>query len=223
MSPTPEEHLNNAIRLHQVSDFGKGIKEAENARKKFQKEGRNDRAAEALRVMADCTLNARELKKAEQLYNELLKEGVKVSSFWHQSAASWGLGQVSLHKMNYAVAQQYFKNGLDYAKKIADKWYTAWNAFGLGTALRGLSMIDEAKLLYQEALAAFRAMGQATPAGWVERALSEIGADALADMPSGEVRLWLCPMCGSKFNPQQASALRSGKMATCEYCGTTAG
>ena len=223
MSPTSEEHLSNAVKFHQASDFRKGIKEAETAMKKFEREGKNERAVEALRVMADCTLNTQELKSAEKLYKELLLDSVKISSFWYQSAASWGLGQVALHGMNYPVAQEYFRSGLNLAKKVADKWYTAWNAFGLGTALRGLARLDEARLLYQEALTLFRAMSQATPASWVERALSEIGAEALPDGSAGEVRVWLCPMCGSKFNPQQASALRSGKMATCEYCGTTAG
>ena len=223
MSPTSEEHLQEAVRLHQKSDFKKGVKEAESARKKFQKEGRSDRATEALRVMADCTLNTRDLKNAEKLYRDLFNEGMKLSSFWFQSAAWWGLGQVSLHTMNYPAAQQSFQKGLDFAKKVADAWYTAWNAFGLGTALRGLARLDEAKQSYKEALTTFRGMGQATPATWVERALSEIGADIPVDGPVGEIRLWLCPMCGSKFNPQQASALRSSKMATCEYCGTTVG
>jgi tetratricopeptide (TPR) repeat protein len=223
MSPTSEEHLQEAVRFHQSSDFKKGIKEAESARKKFQKEGRSDRAAEALRVLADCTLNARDLKNAEKLYRELFNEGLRLSNFWFQSAAWWGLGQVSLFTMNYLTAQQSFQKGLDFAKKVADAWYTAWNAFGLGTALRGLARLDEAKRSYKEALTTFRGMGQATPATWVERALSEIGADIPADESMGEIRLWLCPMCGSKFNPQQASALRSGKMATCDYCGTTVG
>lgn len=223
MSPTSEEHLSNAVRLHQVSDFKKGIKEAETATRKFQKEGKNERAVESLRVMADCTLGAQELKSAENLYKQLFLDGVRISSFWYQSAASWGLGQISLHRMNYPAAQQYFRSGLDLAKKIADKRYAAWNAFGLGTALRGLARLDEAKLLYQEALTQFRTMSQAAPASWVERAPSEIGAEALAEGSAGEVRVWLCPMCGSKFNPSQASALRSGKIATCEYCGTTAG
>lgn len=68
MSPTSEEHLSNAVRLHQVSDFKKGIKEAETATRKSQKEGKNERAVESLRVMADCTLGAQELKSAENLY-----------------------------------------------------------------------------------------------------------------------------------------------------------
>jgi hypothetical protein len=38
MSPSAEEHLQKAVSMHQASDFKKGIKEAEKARKKFQKE-----------------------------------------------------------------------------------------------------------------------------------------------------------------------------------------
>lgn len=219
MSPSPEEHLQEAVRLHQASDFKKGIKESEKARKKFQKEGRTDRAIEALRVMGDCTLNARDLKNAQKIYEDLLNEGANISNLWFQAAANWGLGQVSLHKMDYATALGYFESGLEEARSIADNWYTAWNAFGSGNALRGCARLEEAKKFYQEALQAFRTLNQSAIVTWVERALAEIGAE----VPKEEIRLWLCPMCGSKLNQNQASTLRNGKMATCEYCGTTIG
>ncbi len=78
MSPSGEEHLQKAVSCHQASDFKKGIKEAEKARKKFQKEGRTDRAVEALRVMGDCTLNARDLKKAQKIYESLLQDATHI-------------------------------------------------------------------------------------------------------------------------------------------------
>ncbi len=223
MSPSSEEHLQNAVRLHQASDFKKGFKEAEKARKKFQKEGRADRAIEALRVMGDCTLNARDLRMAQKIYENLLNDGVSISNQWFQAAANWGLGQVSLHKMDYAAALQYFQTGLEQARSIADNWYTAWNAFGLANALRGHARLEEAKKFYQEALRVFQTLNQSAIITWVERALKEIGDEATEENTTDEIRLWLCPLCGSKLNQNQASALRDGKMATCDYCGTTIG
>ncbi|TFG31433.1 tetratricopeptide repeat protein [Candidatus Thorarchaeota archaeon] len=223
MSPSPEIHLQEAIRLHQISDFKKGLKEAEKARKQFQKEGRIERAVEALRVMGDCTLNTHDLKKAEKIYLELLEQGVKLSSNWFQAAAYWGLGQVASHRMDYPSAIQQFQKGLDSANSITDKWYIAWNAFGLGNALRGLSRVEEAQSAYQVALRTFRDLNQVSFVTWVEKALNQIGSEAPRIGSQDEIRIWLCPLCGSKFNPDQANALRNGKMATCQYCGTTAG
>ncbi|MGY5870988.1 MAG: tetratricopeptide repeat protein [Candidatus Thorarchaeota archaeon] len=223
MSPSSEEHLQNAVRCHQASDFKKGIKEAEKARKKFQKEGRTDRAIEALRVMGDCTLNARELKKAQKIYENLLQEGASISNLWFQAAANWGLGQISLHKMLYANAHQFFQLGFEQAQSVADNWYTAWNAFGLGNALRGLARLEEAQRAYHAALQAFRAANQATFATWVENTLKEMGADVPNEGPGDGIPIWLCPMCGSKLTMQQGAALKEGKMTVCEYCGTAIG
>lgn len=223
MSPSGEEHLQKAISCHQNADFKKGIKEAETARNKFQKEGRADRAIEALRVMGDCALNARELKNAEKVYNELLAEGVSISNLWYQAAANWGLGQITLHKMNYASAAQFFLQGLEKAKSVADNWYTAWNAYGLGNALRGLARLEEAQKNYELALQAFRATNQTTFVSWVENALKEMGADIPDEGHGDALPIWLCPMCGSRLTIGQGAALKKGKMTTCKYCGTAIG
>ena len=223
MSPSGEEHLQKAVNCHRSADYKNGIKEAEKARKKFQKEGRVDRAIEALRVMSDCALNARELKDAEKMYNELLAEGVGIANLWYQAAANWGLGQITLHKMNYAAAMQFFLHGLEQAKSIADNWYIGWNAYGLGTALRGLARLEEARNNYELALQAFRTAKQSTFVTWVENTLKEIGAD-VPDAGHGDaLPIWLCPMCGSKLSIGQGNALRQGKMTTCKYCGTAIG
>lgn len=223
MSPSGEEHLQKAINCHQTADFKKGIKEAEQARKNFQKEGRVDRSIEALRVMGDCALNARELKNAEKIYNDLLAEGVSISNLWFQAAANWGLGQITLHKMNYASAMNFFMRGLEQAQSVADNWYTAWNAYGLGNALRGLARLDEAKQNYQLALHGFRATKQSTFVSWIENTLKEMGADVPDEGHGDALPIWLCPMCGSKLTMGQGSALRQGKMTTCKYCGTVIG
>ncbi|MHA1768559.1 MAG: tetratricopeptide repeat protein [Candidatus Thorarchaeota archaeon] len=220
MSPTPEELLEEARRLHQSADYKKGLKTAEKALKRFQKQMRLDRAIEALRVMGDCAINAHDLKKAAKLYESLMDEGVKISNLWYQSAAHWGLGQVLLRTLQYEPAANHFMAGLDIARKISDKWYTAWNAFGLANALRGMGRLEDARSLLQEALESFRAQNQNTFADWVEKALADIGAD----VPSpGELRVWLCPLCGSKFTADQVTSLKSGTTATCEYCGTATG
>lgn len=223
MSPSGEEHLQKAVSCHQASDFKKGIKEAERARKKFQKEGRTDRAVEALRVMGDCTLNARELVKAQKIYENLLEEGTKISNVWFQAAANWGLGQIALHKMQYGPAHQFFQLGLQQAQSVADNWYTAWNAFGLANALRGLARLVEAKNGYELALKSFRAANQSTFVTWIENTLKEMGADVPDEGHSDGISIWLCPMCGSKLTQIQGSALKAGKMTTCEYCGTAIG
>ncbi|MFW9788075.1 MAG: tetratricopeptide repeat protein [Candidatus Thorarchaeota archaeon] len=224
MSPTPDELLQEAARLHSLSDFKKGMKTAEKARKKFQKEGRLDRAIEALRVMGDCVVNTHELKKAEKLYNELWKEGVELSNKWYQAAAHWGLGQVAFRGMNYPAAVNHFEQGLDLARSIADKWYIAWNAFGFALALRGLGRVAEARPLLQEAVSVFKDLDQPSAQSWAEKALQEIGGETEVEPgTTDEIRIWLCPMCGSKFKAEQVSALKSKRTTTCEYCGTTAG
>ena len=222
MSPTPDEILQEAAQMHQASQFEKGYKLAEKARKSFQKDNRPDRAIEALRVMADCIINKRDLKRAKQLYEELLKEAVNLANRWYEAAASWGLGQVAAHQMDYTTASEWFKKGLGLAESVADQWYTAWNAFGLGNSLRGLGHLSEARSSLEQALSSFQAQNQQTLASWVQRVFTELGGEIQSgDQP--EAKKWLCPMCGSKFNPQLASSLRSGKMITCEYCGTSVG
>jgi len=224
MTPTSEDLLAEATRLHSAADFKKCMKAAEKARKKFQKEGRVDRAIEALRIMGDCVVNTHELKKAEKLYNKLLEEGLSISNKWYQAAAYWGLGQVSFRKMDYRNAAKLFEKGLELAKSVADKWYTAWNALGLALALRGLARLTEAKPLLQEAMALFKDLGQSSAQSWAEKAVKEIGGEMEVESDTAdEIRIWLCPLCGSKFKENQVSSLKSGKTTTCDYCGTTAG
>jgi tetratricopeptide (TPR) repeat protein len=213
--------LQEATRLHGSRNYGKCIKTAEKARKKFQKEGKLDRAVEALRVMADCALNAHETKKATDLYRELMAEGKRMSNLWFQAAAHWGLGQVHLRLLRYADAVQHFQEGLERAKQVADNWYTAWNAFGLANAKRGMGRLDEARALLQEALTAFKASNQTTFVAWVTKAIQELGGAEETD--AEEIRIWLCPLCGSKFSSGQVDSLKAKKSVTCEYCGTTAG
>jgi tetratricopeptide (TPR) repeat protein len=222
MSPKPEELLQEAVQMHQSSKFEKGFKLAEKARKTFLKDKRPDRAIEALRVMADCVINQRNLEKAKQLYEQLLQEAKSLANKWYESAASWGLGQVAAHKMDYKSASEWFEKGLSLAESIADQWYTAWNAFGLGNSLRGLGQLAEARSNLDQALSSFQAQNQKTLASWVQRVYSEL----VGELQLGEQReakIWLCPMCGSKYSPQVAASLRSGKMVTCEYCGTSVG
>ena len=220
MSPSSEELLQEAVRLHQTSEFQKGVKAAEKAREMFLNEGRPDRAIEALRVMGDCAINAHEIPQASMLYERLMQEAVGMGNFWYLSAAHWGLGQVSLRSMNYPAAQDHFTAGLDQARKIADKWYTAWNAFGLGNVMRSTGNLADAENLYREAKDAFMIQNQTALIGWVDRALSEIASDTIE--PS-EIRIWLCPLCGSKFSAHQVAALKAGKSTKCQYCGTTSG
>lgn len=221
MSPSPEEMLQEAARLHQARNYNKCMKTAEKARSKFRKEGRLDRAIEALRVMADCALNAHNLKKARSLYEDLLDEGRKMPNLWYQSAAHWGLGQILLRSLSYEEAAQHFETGLDYAKQIADNWYTAWNAFGLANAKRAMGRVEDSKSLLQESLSAFKTANQATYVAWVTKAIEEVGGEASAT--SEDIRIWLCPLCGSKFSASQVDSLKARKIVTCEYCGTTAG
>ncbi|MHA1964494.1 MAG: tetratricopeptide repeat protein [Candidatus Thorarchaeota archaeon] len=224
MTPTPEELLQESSRLHSVAEFKKGMKTAEKARKKFQKAGRVDRAIEALRIMGDCVVNMHELKKAEKLYNELLEEGLGISNKWYQAASHWGLGQVSFRRMDYPNAVKHFEKGLELARSIADKWYVAWNAFGLALALRGLARLTEARPLLQEAITVFNELDQTSTQSWAEKALQEISGETEVEQDAlDEIRIWLCPMCGSKFNGEQVSDLKSRKIITCEYCGTISG
>jgi tetratricopeptide (TPR) repeat protein len=222
MSPEPEELLKEAVSLHQTSKFDKCIKAAEEARKKFQKHGQIDRATEALRVMADCTLNARNMKKAAKIYDELYHEGVKIDNYWYQSAAKWGLGQVALRRLDYRAAITLFEEGLHFARRIADAWYTAWNAMGLASAYRGTGRLEEAKSLLEEVVTNFKKIDQPTYVEWAEKALVDIGGELTTETPD-ELQPYLCPMCGSRFKARQAASLRKGKLTTCEYCGTAVG
>ncbi len=218
MSSKAEEHLQEAYAHHRSGDFKKGIKSAESARKQFVKEGLTARALEALRVMADCAVNARDMQKATNLYAQLLEEGEKNNMVFFQAAANWGLGEVASHSMNYKVASGHFETGLGLAKSIADKWFTAWNAFGLGKAYRGLGRLEDARVLLTEALNVFKELNESRFVTWVEKLLKDIGGESHTDE-----KVWLCPMCGSKFSKNQAESLRSGKVVTCEYCGTSVG
>lgn len=218
----PEELLQEAIRFHQSSEFKKGIKSAEKARKQFLKDSNSVRATEALRVMADCTINAREIKKAKELYDLLLKEAKRISNSFYEAAAYWGIGQVFSHQMNYQEAAKAFTAGLNSAKKIADQWYTGWNAFGVGNATRGMGRLADAKPFYNQAIESFQAMNQTALASWAERALKEIGGERSEVMPA-DMKIWLCPMCGSKFGISETESLKKGKSVTCSYCGTTVG
>jgi len=218
----PENLLQEAIRLHQSSDFKKGLKTAEKARKEFLKDKNPGRAIEALRVMGDCAINARNYKQAQKLYDELLSEAVSTSNLFYQAASCWGIGQLSSHKMNHKEALDSFETGLKIARQIADTWYTGWNAFGMGNASRGLGRLDDAKPLYNEAIEAFQSLNQPNLVTWVERALKDIGGEA-AELTPADAKVWLCPMCGSKFSPAQVEVLKKRKSVTCEYCGTTVG
>ncbi|MDF1541098.1 MAG: hypothetical protein P1Q69_19530, partial [Candidatus Thorarchaeota archaeon] len=115
----PEHLLQEAVRLHQSSDFKKGLETAEKARKEFLKEKNPGRAIEALRVMGDCAVNARDFKLAQKLYDELLSDAVSTSNLFYQAAACWGIGQIASHKMNYSEALDSFQTGLKIARQIA--------------------------------------------------------------------------------------------------------
>jgi tetratricopeptide (TPR) repeat protein len=220
MTPEPEELLREAVQLHQSSQFKKGLDAAEKARKKFLKDGNTVRATEALRVMGDCAVNMHDHKLARSLYAQLLNEAITRNLLFYQAAASWGLGQVSLHQMDYKEASKSFNAGLSSAKQTADNWYTGWNAFGLAIAYRGMGELATAKPLLKEAIEAFRVINQPTIEKWVERVLTEIGG---ATPPDRASKVWLCPMCGSKLRSDQAASLKKGQTVTCEYCGTSVG
>ena len=174
--------------------------------------------------MGDCVVNTHELKKAKKIYTELLEEGVSISNKWYQAAAQWGLGQVAFRRMDYTTAVKHFETGLELARSIGDKWYIAWNALGLALALRGLAHLNESRLLLQEAIKLFQEIEQTTAQSWAEKALQDISGEIEADPDAvDEIRIWLCPMSGSKYKEEQVLILKSGKMTTCEYCGTTAG
>ncbi|MHA1909861.1 MAG: hypothetical protein ACW98Y_21390 [Candidatus Thorarchaeota archaeon] len=216
----PEELLQEAVQMHQASNFKKGIKLAEKARKEFQKQGNSVRAIEALRVMADCTINTRDLNKSRKLYQALLNEALSMGNLFYQAAAHWGFGQTYSHEMNYSKAAGSFETGLSAARQIADKWYTGWNAFGMGNTYRGMGKLDDAGTFYNEAIEAFQAMNQTSLVTWVERALNDVGGEKAEAQPA---KVWLCPMCGSKFNISQVEILKKRKSVSCEYCGTTVG
>jgi len=222
MPTDPEQLLQKAVEFFGAAKFKEALKSSEQARTLFEKANQNDRAMEALRVMADSVLNSRDTGQATKFYQDLRKEGVSAGSTFYQSAAHWGIGQIALRKMDYASGAASFKSGLDLAKRGGDKWYSAWNALGLATAYKGMGQIVDARGLLQGALSDFKSIGQPKYASWAERALAEIGGSASAQ-PTPEPRPWLCPMCGSRFSPSQADSLRKGKLATCEYCGTSVG
>ncbi len=221
MTPKQLELLEEAREFHQTSNFKKGLKSAEKARKIALKEDDGGTAIEALRIMADCALNARDMNKAEFLYTQLIQESVPSNNRYYLAAASWGMGQIALHKMSYHEAISLLKQGLDYAESVADNWYTAWNAFSLGNALRGIGKLDEARYNLEKSLSAFKTINMVTYVTWAERSLSEISASA--DKSKDDLIIWLCPLCGSKLEAQQADSLKKGKTIACEYCRTSIG
>jgi len=222
MPTDPEQLLQEAVQMHSASKFDKGLKKAEEARKLFLKRGQNERAIEALRVMADCALNARDFSRAGKLYEELRRDAVGTASPLYQSAAQWGFGQMALRKMDYPLAVGAFQAGLDLGKKAASKWYTAWNALGLATAYRGTGRIADAQTLLKAAASDFHAIDQSNFASWAEKALADIGGDS-SSPPTKDMKIWLCPMCAAKLPPAEAERVRKGKLATCTYCGTSIG
>ncbi|MGY5852157.1 MAG: tetratricopeptide repeat protein [Candidatus Thorarchaeota archaeon] len=221
MSPSPQELLDEARQYHQASQFKKGMKTAEKARKNARKEGDSAAAIEGLRIMADCALNAREMKKAKEYYEELIREAAPDTNAFYLSAASWGIGQIALHKMSYHEAISVFKQGLQYAESIADQWYTAWNSFSLGNAQRGIGNLDDAIAYLKKATSTFKAMNQPSFAAWVDRVLDDLGS--VSPTSTTDLEIWLCPLCGSKFDIQEAELLKKGKIVSCEYCGTSVG
>ncbi len=218
--PTPEEHLEEARALHGRGEFKKGMKAAQKARKKFLKEEQRGQATEALRVMADCTLNQHDLKEAKRLYKELLEEASVAHATMYEAAAYWGLGEIANHQMDYQKATRHFELGLRQARSAADRWFTAWNAFGLGKSLRGLGRAAEAIPHLREARKIFLELGHAAYASWIDKMLGDMETDDVSTKDS-EVRIWLCPMCGSKYSQNEAQDILTGKMVTCQYCGTT--
>ncbi|RLI49696.1 MAG: hypothetical protein DRO73_05510 [Candidatus Thorarchaeota archaeon] len=217
-----EEHLQEAYTLHRSGNYKKGMKEAQKARKRFLKEGLPGRAVEALRVMADCALNAHDFREAKRLYKELLAEAREIPSPSLQAAAEWGLGEVSRYNMEYDIAAAHHETGLKLAQKTGDKWFTAWNAFGLGKSLRGLGRLEEAREMLLMARRLFEELSLGEYVGWVDRMLTEIGGHVESKVP-GEMKVWLCPQCGSKYSDSMVEKLRQGRAVTCEYCGTTVG
>ncbi len=214
--------MTEAYELHRKGHFKKGFKAAKKAMTKFQKDGLTARALEARRVMADCAINMRDLKTAETLYEDLVRDSRVQQIPFFEAAGSWGLGEVASHRMDYRSASATVERGLSVAERIADRWFTAWNAFGLGKAYRGLGRTADARSHLGRALDIARAEGWTNLVLWVERVLSEIGGDTPVS-DAGPDRLWLCPMCGSKLNRDQVQLLLEKNITSCEYCGTTIG
>ncbi len=220
--PTPQEHLDEARTLHGRGDFKKGMKAAQKARKKFLKDDQPGQAREALRVMADCALNQHDFGEAKRLYKELIEEAKSAETPFYEAAGNWGLGETACHQMDYRGAIAYFEMGLKHAKSVGDKWYTAWNAFGLGKAYRGIGEAGKAIPFLKEAKRIFKELGHATFVTWIDKILGEIGDDKKAT-DDEEVRIWLCPICGSKLQKDTVEELLTGDLVSCQYCGTTIG
>ena len=221
MSPSTQELLDEASQHHRDSNFKKGLKTAQKARKKARKDGDDASAIEALRIMADCALNARDMEKARDLYSELIREAAPGDNKFYLAAASWGLGQLALHQMSYHEAISLLRQGLDYAESISDEWYTAWTAFSLGNAQRGIGNLDNAHVLLEKASSTFKAMNQPAFAAWVDHVLAELG-DTIPTI-TDDLSIWLCPMCGSKLDTRQVESLKKKKVIVCEYCGSSIG
>ncbi len=84
----PEDDLQRAYSLFSARDYKNAAKAAEKARKRLERED-PARSYEALRVQADSTLNARDIKGAESLYTELMRVAQSKSLLFYQAAASW--------------------------------------------------------------------------------------------------------------------------------------
>ncbi|TFG06650.1 hypothetical protein EU538_09950 [Candidatus Thorarchaeota archaeon] len=222
MSGKGDKYLDEAYSQFQAGEYKKSKEKAEKARKVFEKEGLVARSAEALRVMADAALNMRDMKKASKLYGNLMNMARSKNIAMYQAAASWGFGEIASYQMDYESAAGHFEAGFQAAKNVASNWFIAWNAFGLAKAYRGLGRLDETRPLLEEAQNLFAALNQPTYVSWVERLADEINVDIGAGQPS-ESRVWLCPVCGSKYSLGMAELLSRGKKVTCEYCGTTVG
>ncbi len=222
MSQDGEKHLQQSYTLFQAGDYKKSREHAEKARKRFKKEGLVARAAEALRVMADSYLNLRDLKKAEGYYGELMDLARANNLGMYRAAASWGLGEIASYHMDYDSAAKHYHEGLEEARRVASKWYIAWNSFGLAKAYRGLGRLDEIRPLLSEARDIFSSLNHTTYVEWVEKLAEEVSVDITKGQPS-DMRVWLCPVCGSKYDVEMAENLSRGKKVTCQYCGTTVG
>lgn len=142
----------------------------------------------------------------------MLKTSQPHSLLFYQAAAYWGLGEIAIFSMDYPTAVSHFINGLDSARKISGRWYTAWNGFGLGKAYRGVGELTKAREVLTEARDLFRQQAMSIYTSWVEHLLDEIGGEIKTERSEAKgAKIWLCPMCGSKYPLKAAQKLSTGK------------